>query len=392
MKNQIFHWLIQFSLVFGIPGIRSPLFSQDSTQTPIPLEWSDPSQIDPLRGDIVNFLSQNPDYYRALALQSYRQNQFYNAAQYYLFYLRGHPQDRLSLYNLACCYARLGHAAHAAEFLWLAFRAGFTDIEKIKQDADFKQARSNPRFKETFKQIEAETQKAGKVVYVQASKLLPCRVRLPVAFNSKRRYPLLIVLHGNGGSGENMLAAFNEVTVDDFILAAPQGPYLRTDLQSGHGQNFSWEIQVKDEALWQRGDPLSVAYILEVARTLAEQYPVNGIYLLGHSQGAAYAYTTGIKNPEIFKGILALAGMLPPTDSSSTLLTLADLQTAKKAPILIAHGQQDQAINIEISVQAQQKLKSYDYDVTFIRFEGGHSMPANVLNLAVAWIRQQNQE
>ena len=55
------------------------------------------------------------------------------------------------------------------------------------------------------KKIEDWTTKLGNTVYIKASKLIKCRIQQPKNFNSKKRYTLLIGLHGNGGSADEFI-------------------------------------------------------------------------------------------------------------------------------------------------------------------------------------------
>lgn len=232
---------------------------------------------------------------------------------------------------------------------------------------------------------------AGKMpeetVYIKAGKLIQCQVRLPKNFTPRKRYTLLIGLHGNGGSAEGFIRLWGLFKNPSFIFAAPEGPYpLYLDGQGKNG-SFSWEIRTEDQDLWKRGDPLSIDYIVETARFLKERYPVDKIYLMGFSQGAAYAYIAGIKNPGVFAGIISLSGPLPPEDQSYSIYSAEDFKAARGLPVFIAQGRQDPAVKYQTGVKAKEKLEKYGFQVTFFSFDGVHTVLPEVLAQVQSWLK-----
>ena len=126
------------------------------------------------------------------------------AARYYLFLLRYGIQDANSIYNLACCYGLLGEAEFAAEYIERAVRAGYKDINHIKQDPDFESVRGSKLFKKTVDSISLEIEKdeeeLGELIYIENSSLFKCRIQLPKDYNPDKSYPLVLGLHGGGES------------------------------------------------------------------------------------------------------------------------------------------------------------------------------------------------
>jgi predicted esterase len=117
---------------------------------------------------------------------------------------------------------------------------------------------------------------------------------------------------------------------------------------------------------------------------------------MGFSQGAILAYLVGIKYHYLFRGLISLSGpgLLSPLNnpfvgpSNQVLLTDEFIQSAKELSVLIAHGKDDQAADIELGIKSRNILLKHGYDVTFIDFEGGHSLPPKeILAQIVNWIR-----
>ncbi|GBD89296.1 hypothetical protein BMS3Abin03_03246 [bacterium BMS3Abin03] len=53
----------------------------------------------------------------------------------------------------------------------------------------------------------------------------------------------------------------------------------------------------------------------------------------------------------------------------------------------MAHGKNDQRVEYELGTQSRDILKSYDYNLTFYDFAGGHATPPkNILEQVTNWI------
>jgi len=373
-------------IILFISNPLSPIYSQDKNTI---INWSSPDKIDPLQEDIGEFLDQDLSKIDWIARTAQQQNNYRQAAQYYLFLLRHKVDDPITIYNLACCYGQIGKAELAAKYLIRAVNAGYTNLDQIKKDNDFNKVRGNENFKNNVKKIENWIGNLGSTIYIKASKLIKCRIQLPKNYNPQKSYTLLIGLHGNGGRADDFIQLWNGFKNQDFIFAAPQGPYRKHKRPDTKNEQYSWDIDVQDKELWKRGDPLSEEYILENANHISKQYNIKNTYLLGFSQGAAYAYLTGIKHPDLFKGIICFAGKIPETDKSYSILSKDDIKQGNKLKVFIAHGTRDSAIKHQVSLNSKSILEKYGYDVEFSSFSGGHTIPPEILQQAEQWMKKR---
>ena len=149
--------------------------------------------------------------------------------------------------------------------------------------------------------------------------------------------PLLLFLHGIGERGnkvENVekyaLPKYMNKFDIPYIVVAPQC----TD------NNF-WDYHLRD----------AEKILEEVYKEY--QYDKNRVCILGSSMGAFGAWNYIMSRPELFKGIVSVSGgiMLP---INQTLLPLKDKS------ILIYHGNADDVIDVNESIQAYNKLKNID--------------------------------
>lgn len=155
--------------------------------------------------------------------------------------------------------------------------------------------------------------------------------------NIDKSMPMLLFLHGIGERGENVeevekyaLPKYMNRFDIPYIVVAPQC--------SSH--NF-WDYHIRD-----------IEKILEEVY-LKYKYDKNRVCVLGSSMGAFGAWNYLMSRPDLFKGIVSVSGgiMLP---IKETLLPLKD-----KA-ILIYHGDKDDIIDVNKSIEAYNKLKNID--------------------------------
>jgi phospholipase/carboxylesterase len=349
---------------------------------------ADGDQINPLHENAVDFLEFDYEQLRLQAAQLAREKKYFEAAQCYLTLLKFNRNDSTSIYNLACCYGRLRQAGLAVKSLVMALRTGFHDFMLLKKDPDFTLIRETPEFIKLLEWLADWEDNLGETLHVKTSKLLELRVKVPRKFDPTRTVPLLIGLHGNGGNPEQMMAAMNQaLKKEPLILAAPQGAYA--NFPQLRGQHFSWEIQTRDRELWKIGDPLVIENIVAAAQLLTKKYPISGIYLLGFSQGAAYAFLSGFKHPEQVTGIISIGGLFPDSDTEFSVLTEADIAKGKNIRVFIAQGSHDHAIPAGLGAQTAERLKKYRYEVEYREYEGGHEISPELLKEIYAWMMKR---
>jgi adenylate cyclase len=104
-------------------------------------------------------LEFNPDDSRALYLGAdalaelgYREKAFEWIQKCYSL----DPNDPYIVYGIACFHSRLGLTEAALHYFEKAVRAGFTQLEWIKNDTDFDPIKKHPRFKSIVSELEAQ--------------------------------------------------------------------------------------------------------------------------------------------------------------------------------------------------------------------------------------------
>lgn len=368
---------ITFFLLFF--SLLSLLFALDSqTEETMSIDWSIPETLNPFQENIGDFL--DIDLYTILrqASNAYYARKYDDAAKYYLTYLRYNIDDAVSIYNLACCYALLGKDTLAVKYLRRALRAGFNDIYFIKTEPDFYSLRTKKIFANALDSTAAELKQLGSIMLIEAPALYKCRIQIPDNYNSEKAYTLLVGLHGRGDTPDRFITQWQKFIQPEFIFVAPRAPY---EMPHGERNNYRWRITEAGEGYLTQSMYISENYITEVVKTLSRRYNIGDVYLLGFSQGGFFTYNTGIKNHHLFKGLICFGTWI-----DTTWLATKTIKEGNSLNVFIAHGTNDQEVPHRAGERAKEMLEEHNYDVTFRTFDGGHTIPEDVLREAVEWM------
>ncbi len=340
--------------------------------------------VDPLDPSAGDFLDLPLDSLTRQAYEAYQSGDYHDAARRYLELLGRDVTNGPEIYNLACCYGLMGEPELAARYLVRAFRAGFDDIGHVEWDPDFEPVRGKEVFDRVLDSIgrerEREEERAGTLVLIPGRIHLQCRVRLPDGFEPDSTYPLVVGLHGFGSSHDRFVRLWDRFGDDPrFIYACPQAPYPMAGKELG----YDWMTWVPgDSGAADRVRTGSEEYIVEAVRSLQDRYRTGETYLLGFSQGGMFTYTTGIRHPDLFAGLVCFGAWL-----DTVHLDAERLAAAGDLRVFIGHGTEDRVVEFESASTARDVLTGYGYDVTFYEYDAGHRIPEDAARAAGAWLQ-----
>lgn len=166
--------------------------------------------------------------------------------------------------------------------------------------------------------------------------------------------PLMVLLHGAGGNGGNMVRRLGTaVDATGIVILAPDSRDPRT-----------WDAI--------RGDlGPDVAFLNRALTRVFETVDVDParVSVGGFSDGATYAITLGLINGDVFTRVVAWSpGFYVEDDAHG------------KARFFVSHGRDDNVLPItRCSRVIVPRLQQRDYDVTYREFDGGHAMPPEVI-------------
>jgi predicted peptidase len=180
---------------------------------------------------------------------------------------------------------------------------------------------------------------------------LPYRVALPPGYDPRRRYPVVVYLHGSAERGGDTVRHLNN-GVDLFvgqplIAVAPQCP--RSDTFGGS---------------WYGGDSLTQRRVVHLIRALGQRRSVdaNRVSLVGFSMGAIGTWALLERERELFCAAVPISGDLDPSTA----------HLYEGIPIWAFHGARDRLVSPEAirAVAAQLRGRSPSFRYTEYPDEG----------------------
>lgn len=187
---------------------------------------------------------------------------------------------------------------------------------------------------------------------------------IPPGLKAGERAPLLLLLHGGGQRGGDMVRRFKEeADRRGIILLAPDSARSTwdavTEVARGRPPAFGEDVARIDAALKE-----AFARAAIDPRRMA---------IAGISDGAGYALSLGVRNSAMFPMTMAF---------SAGLMVAGD--TGPPSRIFISHGDKDRVLPISVSRDTlMPALKQAGFQVTFVEFHGGHELPDDVLARAL---------
>jgi predicted esterase len=176
---------------------------------------------------------------------------------------------------------------------------------------------------------------------------------VPRSYRARSPAPLLLMLHGAGGTARHGIdLARAHADRLGFILLAPTSAGSTWDIISG--RRFGPDVVAVDRLL----ERLFADYAVNPAR----------VAVVGFSDGASYALSLGLMNGRLFRRIIAFSpGFAAPVRQEG------------RPPIFISHGVADQVLPIDVcSRRLVPRLRAGGYDVDYVEFPGGHTIPERI--------------
>jgi phospholipase/carboxylesterase len=182
---------------------------------------------------------------------------------------------------------------------------------------------------------------------------------VPKGYKAEVPAPLILWLHGAGGSGQvsDLLGSL----ADEFgyIVLAPDS------------RDWTWG------AILGRWEP-DLEFIQKALQQTISRYAIDRrrTFVAGFSDGASFSLSLGISYGDVFQRVYAGSpGIMQPIEATG------------KPPIFISHGTQDQTMPIDdTSRKFVPRLKALGYDVTYHEYEGRHQLPPAILREVIEWM------
>jgi phospholipase/carboxylesterase len=188
--------------------------------------------------------------------------------------------------------------------------------------------------------------------------------------NSDELSPLVIMLHGYGSNEDDLFSFANHIPGNYKIISLrapyslPYGGYSWYDISSD-------DLEAKKIKIGVEQAKSSISKIKDfVKNQLPKKYSfdIEKICLIGFSQGSALSYALSLNNPDLFKNVIALSGMI------SMQLIDENHKDYSNLNYFCSHGIQDQVIPVNYSRESIEWLKSRNITHVYKEYDMTHSV------------------
>jgi phospholipase/carboxylesterase len=175
--------------------------------------------------------------------------------------------------------------------------------------------------------------------------------------------PLLVLLHGAGGSAARILTHFEPIADELGLLVLAPDSRGRT-----------WDGPLGDLGP-------DVAFLDRALGFVFERFPLDlkHIALSGFSDGASEALTLGLTNGVLFTHVIAFSpGSASPPGRAGW------------PRVFVAHGTADEVLPIdETGRPIAARLRAAGYDLSYREFQAGHVVPEELMREALRWFLEK---
>jgi phospholipase/carboxylesterase len=191
------------------------------------------------------------------------------------------------------------------------------------------------------------------------------------------RTPLVVTLHGFGGTPESMLKMTRRLFETQPVVAALQGPFQFFLSPAAREVGFGWITNRRPA----ESIRLHQEMVLHVLQEVGSEFgiPKDRRVLAGFSQAVALNYRFAASCPDAVRGLLAICGGLP-----------GDWESGPNQPIpaSILHlaAREDEYYPPNVTESYPEKLRRRAADVEFHLIDGGHRMPSGAAAIVAPWL------
>ena len=199
--------------------------------------------------------------------------------------------------------------------------------------------------------------------------------------NSDELSPLIIMLHGYG-SNEDDLFSFAKHIPRNYKIISLRAPYsLPYGGYSWYDINMDETMNIKIDIDQAKSSILEIEDFVKNKLTQKFSFDREKICLIGFSQGTVLSYALSLNNPNLFKNVIALSGMI-----NMELIDKND-KDYSNLNYFCSHGKQDQVIPVNYSRKSVDWLKSKSINHIYKEYDMAHSVSQENFFDLLEWMR-----
>ncbi len=154
-----------------------------------------------------------------------------------------------------------------------------------------------------------------------------CATFVPLHYERKYAYPLVVWLHGPEDNESQLIRVMPLLSMRNYVAVAPRGTVVQS--REGKGE-YCWRQEEGEVATAEQRVMDSILHVQERLNVAPER-----VFLAGFSCGGTMAMRIAMNHPEKFAGALSLGGAFPTGNCP-----LTRLNRVRQLPLFIGQGRQ----------------------------------------------------
>lgn len=178
----------------------------------------------------------------------------------------------------------------------------------------------------------------------------PYRFFVPANYDAKKKWPLVVALHGMGGDENSFFASYNNGEIKriaearGYLVVCPKGR-APASMYMGAAETD----------------------VIDVLKAMKRDYSIDDdrVYLMGHSMGGYGSWSVAVNHPDLFAAIGPIAGGGQP-------LVMMGLKKIAHVPWIVIHGDKDPTVSVEESRKMVKAGEALGIKIKYIEVPGGN--------------------
>jgi predicted esterase len=179
--------------------------------------------------------------------------------------------------------------------------------------------------------------------------LQPYRFYVPTNYDAKKKWPLVVALHGMGQDENSFFASYNNGEIKriaearGYLIVCPKGR-APASMYMGAAETD----------------------VIDVIKAMKRDYSIDDdrVYLMGHSMGGYGSWSIAVNHPDLFAAIGPIAGGGQP-------LVMMGLKKITHIPWIVIHGDKDPTVPVEESRKMVKAGEALGIKIKYIEVPGG---------------------
>lgn len=199
----------------------------------------------------------------------------------------------------------------------------------------------------------------------------------PLHYERGYAYPLLVWLHGDGGSERELRRVMPHVSVRNYVAAAARG--ARIGSPSGSSEGYAWRQSA-------HGASEAAERVRQCIDAAQRRFNVNStrIFIAGYGCGGTMALRLALQYPEWFAGAASLGGAMPEGNCP-----LRRVKSARSMPLLLASTRDSMHYPQSSVVDDLRLLHSAGFSLALRQYPGGDDLTTGMLADMDRWMMEQ---